>query len=281
MKLKLTTGDTAVYYDTGSCPRPQSGYILNGPRPLYFPNEIALRDFFANTCRKDTIVQVFGWMQDDTDSAILVCLNSVVAQLYIRQQPMRAVLAQALPLFEQGTLQLFVMAHLSQCIKLGMVSIQPLALLNSISVVSTSGLERLVKNNQRTMRKNSDIRIIRSSVDEDFFNMQEQFSMARFGISISADEEQIQHLIYGQHGFFVNTYVSDNTVIARNLCYLDDTRKNFYDLSLPWLAAYKKHRIGYFSIIQNLMYAHRHRTSYSLGGGNYEYKREIVRYFPE
>jgi len=281
MKLKLTTGDTAFYYDTGSCPRPQSGYILNGPRPLNFPNEIALCDFFANTCRKDTIVQVSGWMHDDTDSAILVCLNSVVARLLIQQQPMRAVLAQTLPLFEQGALQSFVMAHLSQCIKSGMVSIQPLALLNSISFVSTSGLERLVKNNQRTMRKNSDIRIIRSSVDEDFFNMQEQFSMARFGIPISADEACIQRLIYGMDRFFVNNYVCDNTVIARNLCYFDDTQKEFYDLSLPWLAEYKKHRIGYYSIIQNLMYAQKHQASYCLGGGNYEYKREIIQYFLE
>ena len=155
-----------------------------------------------------------------------------------------------------------------------------MALLNSIPVVSTSGLEHLIESNQRTMRKNDDIRIIRTAVNEDFFNMQRRFSMVRFGIPITADEEYIQRLIYGQHGFFVTPTFAAIPSLRGNCAILPIPEKTLMILACPdW--QYKKRRIGYYSIIQNLLYAHKHQSSYSLDGGNYEYKREIIQYFLE
>ena len=278
MKLKLTTGNTALYFDTASRPKPESGYMLDGHRPLYFPDEKTLCSFFADICGQDTAVYVSGWMRSDIDTAILICLNSIVPQLLIQQQLMHAVLAQALPIFGHASLQSFVMTHMRQCLESGIVNIQPLALSNTIPTVSASGLARLIENNQRTIRKNNDIRIIRSAVDKNFFNMQQRFSK-RFGLPIGANEERVQHALYQQHGFFVNTYFCGDTAIAHNLCYVDAEQKTFYDLSLPWLGAYKKHRIGYYSIIKNLMEAYQKQYAYCLGGGYYAYKQEIIWYF--
>ena len=225
MKLQITTGNTAQYFDTASCPKPESGYMLDGHRPLYFPDENALCNFFADICCEDTTAHVSDWMRDDKDTAILICLNAVVSQLWVQQQPMHAVLAQTIPIFGHVSLQPFVMTYMRQCLESGMVSIQPLALSNSIPTVSASGLARLIESNQRTMRKNNNIRIIQTAVDEDFFNMQRQFSMVRFGIPISTDEEYIQRLIYRLPGFFMNTYVLRRYRSLRTICVISTTHE--------------------------------------------------------
>lgn len=210
------------------------------------------------------------------DIILLLVLTKLNKKFIYNNENYELSFTYAIPLYKEHVLFDFVIKNLSLCIKNRQIVFLPHNSLYLYKKINEIHLNKIFKDEKRTLLKNKDIKIIKTKFNKDFFDFWKNYDKTRFGENQSNDFQKFFKILYNKFNFHLYKYVLDNDIIAYNVCYLSNEQKVIYDVLFPWINSKKVYRVGIFSMLYNLKQAFHMDWGYSICYGIYDYKNKIL-----
>lgn len=203
-------------------------------------------------------------------------------KIKFKGEPWDLVLAYAIKINCSPTIQEFIRRNWSECIRTKNLVLLKADSLNIIKRedINVSSINRMVRAEKRTLLRNRSTNIERVEFCDEFWEFWESYNLKRFGSRLTEESLFFFHMFYGTNEKIrLYRYSMDGNTTAYNVLFVDDHDRTVHDMLFLWSMDFSRLRLGVFSIIRNFELAFNLGYSYSLCYGNFEYKRDIMRWF--
>lgn len=221
-------------------------------------------------------VFVADYSASNTDLVVLFILTLLNCRMLCRGKEYDLSFAYAVPLNKDAFLKDFVAENLLLCLQNRQLVFLPAETLYLYDRIPQRGLDRILYDERRTVKRNAQTSVAEVGFTDDFFNFWEAFDKERFHEIQTRDFQEFFRIVYSTEPFHLSQYSVAGEIVAYNVCYYSTSQKVIYDVLFPWKSNANVYRIGIYSMIRNLEQAYRKGWGYSLCYGVYRYKNAVL-----